>query len=82
MAGTGASDGSLLVRLTRAPPAGAGPLRSGSTVTVPPLATTSLGPNSREYRYTGVTVRLTDAEDDPSVPVTVTAVAVVTAPAV
>jgi hypothetical protein len=82
VAGTGASEGELLVRLTSAPPAGAGPLRSGSRLTVPPPSTSLLGPISREKSDTGVTVTVVEADDEPSVAVNVTDVGVLTVPAV
>jgi len=84
LAGTGASEELLLDRPTVTPPDGAGPFRSGSTVTLPPPATSpgnrftlnSVGAGS------GVTVIVTDIDDEPNVAVNVACVAVVTLPAV
>jgi hypothetical protein len=84
LAGTGARDGLLLVSVTVAPPEGAGPVRSGCTVTLPPPVT------SPGNRFTlpsagagsGFTVIVTDIDDEPSVAVKIAWVDVVTLPAV
>ena len=84
LAGTGASDGSLLLRLTVTPPDGAGLFRSGSTVTPPP-PTTSGGNRCTSNNAgggTGVTVIVTDIDDEPSVAVNFAFTGAVTLPAV
>jgi hypothetical protein len=84
VAGTGASDGLLLARPTVTPPAGAGPFSSGSTVSVlPPTSSPGSGstPN-RDGAGSGVTVMVTDLDEEPSVAVNVHGVAAVTLPAV
>jgi hypothetical protein len=84
LAGTGASDGLLLVRLTVTPPEGAGPSRPGISVMVLP-PTTSPGSGSTFSSVgvgSGSTVIVADTDDEPSVAVNVHGVAAATLPAV
>ena len=84
LAGTGAREELLLDNVTVAPPDGAGPVRSGCTVTLPPPVTSpgnrftllSVGVGS------GFTVIVTDIDDEPTAAVNTAWVDVVTLPAV
>src|SRR5690348_3996468 len=84
LGGTGARDGLLLLKLTVTPPDGAGLFRSGSTVTLPPAVTS---PGSRCTSNSagggsGVTVIVTDIDDEPSVAVNFAWTGELTLPAV